>query len=138
MSGMPVAVVAAMIWQHGRILICQRRETDSFPGKWEFPGGKVESGEEPSAALGRELFEELGIRATIGEEVAQVEHQYPGRSAVHLLFFTVQDFDGVPENRVFQQILWVSPQELSRFDFLEADRPLIGRIAGGELSPPGS
>lgn len=137
MSGSPVTVVAAMIWQHGKILICQRREMDPFPGKWEFPGGKVESGEEPRAALRRELFEELGIRARIGAEVAQVEHQYPGSSLVHLLFFTVQDFDGVPKNLAFKQILWVSPQELSRFDFLEADRPLIERIAGCEFSPPG-
>ena len=137
MSAPAMTVVAALIWREVELLICQRRETDVFPGKWEFPGGKIEPGEAPQAALERELFEELGMRARIGEQVAQVEHCYPGHAPVHLLFFTVKEFEGVPENRVFQQVLWVRPEQLPRFDFLEADRPLIARIAGRELSPPG-
>ena len=136
MSATEITVVAALVWQEGEILVCQRKETDVFPGKWEFPGGKIEPGEAAQAALERELWEELGIRARIGEQAARVEHQYPGRAPVHLLFFMVQEFDGSPENHVFQQILWVRPEQLPCFDFLEADRPLISRIAARELSPP--
>ena len=137
-SETPISVVAALVWKDGRLLICQRKETDAFPGKWEFPGGKVEPEESPAAALVRELLEELGIRARLGKQVAEIDHRYQGRRPVHLLFFAVKEFDGLPENRVFQQILWVEPPELSRFDFLDADRPLIERIASGELSSTSS
>ena len=137
-SETPITVVAALIWREERLLICQRRQSDAFPGKWEFPGGKIELKESASAALQRELLEELGIRARIGDQVAEINHQYPGRPPVHLLFFAVNSFEGDPENRVFQQILWVPTQELSRFDFLEADLAILERIASGELSPSGS
>ncbi|MBI3934149.1 MAG: (deoxy)nucleoside triphosphate pyrophosphohydrolase [Acidobacteria bacterium] len=131
-------MVAALIWRQGSLLICQRKATGSFPGKWEFPGGKVEPEEEPRAALQRELFEELGIRAEIGEELARLEHQYTEGPTVRLLFYAVTQFEGVPENRVFQQILWVQPHQLLHFDFLEADQPLIERIAAHEFFSPGS
>ncbi|MBI4481169.1 MAG: (deoxy)nucleoside triphosphate pyrophosphohydrolase [Acidobacteria bacterium] len=133
---MPIRVVAALLWRAGRLLICQRKDTDAFPGQWEFPGGKLEPGEMPRAALARELVEELGIRARIGDEIAWAEHQYPGGSLVHLLFFAVSQFEGECENRVFKQILWAHPHELDRFDFLEADRPLVERLVAGEISPP--
>ena len=133
---MPIIVVAALLWRAGRLLICQRKDTGAFPGKWEFPGGKMEPGEEPQAALERELFEELGIRARIGDEIARAEHRYPGGSLVHLQFFAVSQFAGEAENRVFKQILWAYPQELDRFDFLEADRPLVERLVAREISPP--
>ena len=134
----PKTVVAALIWQQGGLLICQRRADDHFPGKWEFPGGKVEPGESPRGALERELAEELGIRARIGDEVWRTEHQYPGLAPVRLLFFAVVEFFGTPENRVFEQICWMSPQQLGDYDFLEADRPLIERIAVGKVPPPDS
>ena len=63
-----LTVVAAIIVNHGKALICQRNRTDSFPLKWEFPGGKVEAGETPAQGLAREVLEELGARATIGGE----------------------------------------------------------------------
>ena len=133
-SERPVPVVAALICKSGRVLVCQRRFSDTFPGKWEFPGGKVEPGESASEAVARELLEELGIHAEIGELVGEMDYQYPGRSPIHLMFFAVAKFDGVPENRVFQQIRWVLPGELENFDFLEADRPLLRKIAAGEIS----
>ena len=132
----PKIVVAALIWRQSRLLVCQRRSDDPFPGKWEFPGGKLEPGEEPRAALARELWEELGIRASIGEEFWRTEHQYPGHAPLHLLFLEVSHFDGVVENRVFQQILWVSPHELGNYDFLDADRPLILHLAAAAARPP--
>ena len=122
--------------QRNTLLICQRKAAGDFPGKWEFPGGKIEPGETPEAALRRELQEELGIVAEIGEEVWRVEHQYPGHDAVLVLFFAVRRYQGTMENRIFQQISWVSHQELLQYDFLKADRALIERIAAGEVLAP--
>ena len=138
MSTTPVVVVAALIWREGKLLLCQRSETDVFPGKWEFAGGKAEPGEEPRTALRRELLEELGIRARIGEQVAEIGYQYPGRTPIRLLFFLVTEFEGIPENRIFKQICWELPQDIAEFDWLEADRPLVKRIAAGEFRPPNS
>ncbi|OFW08605.1 MAG: hypothetical protein A3H27_09110, partial [Acidobacteria bacterium RIFCSPLOWO2_02_FULL_59_13] len=87
-------VVAALLFENNRVLVCQRPHQGDFPGKWEFPGGKIEPGEDPQAALRRELQEELGIVAEIGEEVWRVEHQYAGRAPVLLLFFAVRQYRG--------------------------------------------
>ena len=132
-------VVAGLLFHEGRLLICQRSPDGQFPNQWEFPGGKIEPGEDPQEALRRELQEELGIVAEIGEEVWRTEHQYPGHPPVSLLFFVVRRFEGAIENRVFQQVCWVSPHELLQHDFLEADRGLIQKLAaGGVLMPPRS
>ena len=111
-------VVAGLLFDKGRLLICQRTPQDRFPNKWEFPGGKIEPGEAPKDALRRELVEELGIDAEIGAEVWRTEHQYPGHPPVRLLFFSVRRYSSVPENRVFQQMLWVSLADLTLYDFL--------------------
>jgi 8-oxo-dGTP diphosphatase len=126
-------VAAALLLEGKGLLICQRDAAGDFPGKWEFPGGKIEPGETPQAALRRELEEELGIVAEIGEEVWRVEHQYPGHDPVLLLFFAVRRYQGAIENRVFQRICRASPGELLSYDFLEADRALIERYAAGEV-----
>lgn len=88
-STSPLQVVAAVIVVSARVLICQRREDQSFPSQWEFPGGKVEPGESLTAALVRELSEELGILASIGRELATVRHAYASGLAVELHFFLV-------------------------------------------------
>lgn len=129
-------VVAALLLQKNNLLICQRKATGDFPGKWEFPGGKLEIGETPQAALRRELEEELGIAAEIGREVFRVEHQYPGHAPILLLFFAVRRYQGAMENRVFERICWAPLEELPQFDFLEADRSLIERLARGEIVAP--
>lgn len=126
-------VVAALIPNGDRLLICQRSLAGAFPGKWEFPGGKVEPGESPEAALQRELQEELGIAAAIGEQLFQVEHQYPGHDPLLLLFFAVRRYDGSVENRVFESICWAGPQELPDYDFLEGDRVLVDRLVLGSI-----
>jgi 8-oxo-dGTP diphosphatase len=125
-----MVVVAAVVIQDGRILVCQRRRKDSFPLKWEFPGGKVKQGESPETALARELREELGVGAKIGQEISRARHKYAQmRDEIELIFFRASLEDSAIENRVFEQIEWAKPEELPAKDFLDADRELIERLA---------
>jgi len=126
-------VVAAVITQNGKVLICQRTKEQPMPLKWEFPGGKIEAGEEQTAALVRELDEELGIVATIGEKVTTVQHHYKKGGAVELHFYRVLEFRGELDNRIFAQIRWVDRRNLPRFDFLDADRDFVRQLARGQL-----
>lgn len=126
-------VVAALIVNADRILACQRTRHQPMPLKWEFPGGKIEEGEQPRAALRRELEEELGIEATIGDEVARIHHEYPGGGSVELRFFEVRKYQGEIENRIFREIRWVTRAELLELDFLEADRTLVQDLAAGKI-----
>src|ERR1700678_278806 len=87
-------VVAALILRGDEILCCQRTEYQALPLKWEFPGGKIEPGEDAPQALRRELDEELGVQAEIGSKVAQVEHHYHNGNSVELHFFAVERYAG--------------------------------------------
>jgi 8-oxo-dGTP diphosphatase len=126
-------VVAALIEKDGKLLICQRTRHQTMPLKWEFPGGKIEEGEQPRDALRRELEEELGITSTIGDEVARIQHEYPNGGMVELRFYVVREFSGEIENRIFREIRWAAPKELPKFDFLEADLTLVKDLAAGKL-----
>ena len=126
-------VVAALIVHGEKILACQRTRHQPMPLKWEFPGGKIEEGEQPRDALRRELEEELGIGATIGDEVARIEHHYSNGGSVELRFFEVREYQGEIENRIFREIRWVERQELPKLDFLDADRSLVQDLAAGKL-----
>ena len=126
-------VVAALIVREGKILVCQRTRHQTMPLKWEFPGGKVEEGEQARAALERELEEELGIHATIEEEAARIRHEYKSGSSVELRFFVVRKYRGELENRIFRDMQWATPAELPAFDFLEADLKLVADLASGKL-----
>jgi 8-oxo-dGTP diphosphatase len=126
-------VVAALIVKDGKILVCQRTRHQVMPLKWEFPGGKIEEGEQPRNALHRELDEELGIDATIGDEVSRIVHNYPGGGSVELRFFAVRDYKGEIENKIFKEIQWVEPKALPSFDFLEADLGLVKELAEGKV-----
>ena len=128
-------VVAAVIWQGGKILVCQRTRHQTMPMKWEFPGGKIEEGEQPRDALRRELEEELGIDATICDEIARIRHEYRGGSSVELRFFLVQEYRREIENRIFRDLQWSLPKDLPSFDFLEADLTLVNDLAAGKLLP---
>jgi 8-oxo-dGTP diphosphatase len=129
-----VLVSAGIIHREGRVLVCQRREVDKHPLKWEFPGGKVEPGESPEQALVRELREELEIEATIGAELAVSDHQYPNGTCVRLLFFAVPHYAGEPAGRVFKQICWTAPRDLEKLDFLEGDLDFVRRFAQGDFN----
>ena len=126
-------VVAAVIIQDNKVLICQRAEGQPMPLKWEFPGGKVEPEEELRAALKRELDEELGITATIGTRVTVIRHTYPNGNGVELHFYRVDEFEGVLENRIFNDVRWVGRAELKGYDFLEADVAFIREMSAGRV-----
>ncbi len=126
-------VVAALILKDDLILACQRTRHQPMPLKWEFPGGKIEDGEQPRDAMRRELEEELGIMAHVGNEVARIVHEYPGGGSVELRFYEVRKYQGELQNRIFREIRWVTRQELLSLDFLEADLGLVKDLAAGEL-----
>jgi 8-oxo-dGTP diphosphatase len=126
-------VVAAIILKDEKILVCQRTKHQTMPLKWEFPGGKIEEGEQPRDALRRELDEELGIDATIGDEVARIRHEYKNGNSVELRFFVVLEFRGELENKIFRDMKWADRTELPSFDFLEADLTLVSDVAAGRL-----
>ncbi len=124
-------VVAAVIERDGRILICQRKPGGRHGLKWEFPGGKVEPGEDSPSALARELLEELGIVARIGPEIHTEIVRYPTGPTIRLQFFHVTEFSGDPVNLEFEQILWEARPNLPRYDFLEGDLPFVKKLASG-------
>lgn len=128
----PILVVAGIIVRDGRVLICQRQRADAYGLQWEFPGGKVKTGEDLPAALRRELEEELTIQAEVGQEVFRLRHRYPDRY-VEVVFFSVVQFTGEASNQVFEAIEWAPRAALPRYNFLEADRELVRRIARGEI-----
>ncbi len=130
-------VVAALIVRDGKILICQRTRHQAMPLKWEFPGGKIEPDEQPKDALCRELEEELGILAKIGPKVAVIRHDYGNGASVELQFYTVTEYAGEIQNRIFKEVLWVLHEELLEYDFLEADIALIKGLAAGSVSLTG-
>src|SRR3977135_347062 len=96
-------LVAALILREGKFLICQRTRHQPMPLKWEFPGGKIEAGEQPRDAMRRELEEELGSVAEVGTEVARIVHEYSRGGSVELRFFEVRSYQGDIENRIFRE-----------------------------------
>src|SRR5690242_3872432 len=128
-----IRVVAGIIEQDGRVLICQRQKGKIFGGQWEFPGGKMRPSETPRQALERELREELGIAPNIGRLACSVCHSYAEmRQPVQILFFFAS-VSGKPRNLAFERILWAPRGELPRYDFLAADRQVIARLVRGQL-----
>jgi 8-oxo-dGTP diphosphatase len=127
-------VVAGLLVQEGRLLVCQRREAGPFPLKWEFPGGKVERGEALPDALARELQEELAIEIDGSKEILRHNHCYRDGTRVELIFFRVDGYRGEIVNKVFHDIRWAGLDELRQFDFLDGDRPMIERLQRKGLS----
>ncbi len=113
--------------RNGRVLICQRKG-GRHALKWEFPGGKVEPGEDPVSALARELREELRIDAVIGPLLESTSVQYPGGPLIRLLFYRVTEFSGEPINLQFERITWEDRSALENYDFLEGDVEFVKRL----------
>ena len=121
-------VVAALIRRDGRILVSRRRPDQPMPSLWEFPGGKVEPGEAPVAALAREVTEELGCEVEVGRIDEVVFHAYPTFDLV-MLVFACRLIRGEPRAETVADIAWVTPSELPSLDLLPADLPLARRLA---------
>ncbi len=132
-----ITVVAAVIERSDRrLLIGQRRKTDSSPLKWEFPGGKVRDGESPVVALARELQEELGAALVKSVEIGRVRHQYAGTpDELEIRFFAAAIAESELVSRTFEKITWALPKELGEYDFLAANRELIAQLATGRIKP---
>jgi mutator protein MutT len=122
-----VEVVAAVIERDGRYLITRRLDGTHLAGLWEFPGGKIQAGELPEAALVRELAEELGVTADVGELLESVDWAYPEKR-VRILFFRVT-IHGDPRPLQGQEMLWIEAVELSGHRFPEADARLVSRLS---------
>jgi 8-oxo-dGTP diphosphatase len=122
-------VTAAVIERDGRVLICRRRDDQVHAGKWEFPGGKLEDGEQPAEALLRELREELSIEAQTDGEIERYRYQYPDRKPIELIFFAVTDFEGEPCYDQFAEVRWATRRDLPSFDFLDGDVEFVRRLA---------
>jgi mutator protein MutT len=133
-----ITVVAGLIRQAGEWLVCQRRRDATFALRWEFPGGKVHPDEALEAALRRELREELSIDTDIGPERYRTRHHYSEQYTVELIFFEIMAFRGTPQNRVFEQIRWVSLDLLPSLDFLEGDAELIELLRSSRNTKPTS
>ncbi len=122
-------VVAGILEKGGKVLACRRRADQDHGGKWEFPGGKVEAGETPEAALVRELKEELSIQSRSISEIERYEFSYPGRKPILLIFLRVASWDGEPDFGQFADARWEGPEALQDLPFLEGDVEFNGRLA---------
>lgn len=128
-----IEVAAGVIVRGGSVLICQRLPGGHHPGKWEFPGGKVEARESLSEALHRELAEELGIDAVVGRVLWRTEYQYPGRPRLALTFLLVSDYAGALTHGAFATVRWAALDTLHHYDFLEGDREFIAQVESGRI-----
>ena len=130
-------VVAGLVIRDGLVLITQRRADQPLPLQWEFPGGKVEPGEAPVAALVRELREEIGVGVAVGRIWDVLFHAYPAFDLV-MLVYGCRIVDGEPRAVEVADLRWLPPAELPAWDILPADRPLVQRLVDEglpELTP---
>ena len=125
----PMEVVAAVIERDGKILITRRPAGTHLAGLWEFPGGKPEPGESPDEALRREIREELDADVSVGERLDVIDWHYPDKR-VRLLFYRCR-LQGEPRPLEGQEMAWVLPTDLGRYEFPAADAALIEQLSRG-------
>jgi 8-oxo-dGTP diphosphatase len=126
LSSAPIPVVCAVIEQAGRVLLAQRPLDKHLPLKWEFAGGKVEAGEDPAAAIVREIHEELGCRITITRALQRFTYDYT-RVIIEMIPFVCVLTPGSPPPHPHEHvaIAWVEPDQLKTYDLAPADLPVI-------------
>ena len=122
-----VEVVAALIWDNDKFMICQRPAHKARALLWEFVGGKVEPGETKEQALIRECQEELAITISVGNVFMDVVHEYPD-IMVHLTLFNATIAAGIPQKLEHNDIKWIMPSEIHNYDFCPADAKILERI----------
>lgn len=127
-------VVAGFLKKNGKVLLGQRPQGQNFAGLWEFPGGKIELGEQPAQALARELKEELGIEAEVGKLALVATHNLASTGII-LLFFDVPFWKGEIQSAHHSHLTWVSPDELHNLEIPEANRINLDLIVS-ELKRP--
>lgn len=120
-------VVAALIWDHNKFMICQRPAHKARGLLWEFVGGKVEPGETKEQALVRECREEMGITISVGEMFMDVTHEYPDLT-VHLTLFNASIQKGVPQKLEHNDIRWITVGEIDQYSFCPADEEILRRL----------
>lgn len=125
-----IIVVGAVIKDDmGYVLAALRSDRMSLPGMWEFPGGKVESGEEKNTALIREIHEELGCEIQVLEEIADVTHEYE-EITVRLITYLAIIESGIPTAREHERVEWVHIKELPSYNWAPADIPTVNKLLG--------
>ena len=120
-------VVAALIWQGNKFMICQRPAHKARGLLWEFVGGKVEPRETKEQALVRECREELAVTLSVGDVFMDVIHEYPDLT-VHLTLFNATIADGEPQKLEHIDIKWITPSEIPEYDFCSADVEILAKI----------
>ncbi len=120
-------VVAALIWDKDKFMICQRPANKARGLMWEFVGGKVEPGETKNQALARECKEELSIMLSVGDKFMEVTHEYPDIT-VHLTLFNATISQGVPQRLEHNDIRWITVEEISQYEFCPADEVILQRL----------
>jgi mutator protein MutT len=132
-SPLPVPVVCAVIERDRRILLAQRPPDKLLPGKWEFPGGKVEPGEDPAAAIRREISEELGCTITVARALPPFLHDYK-TVVIEMIPFLCDLAPGSPEPHPHEHtaIAWVTPTGIKAYDLAAADWPVVAMILGNK------
>lgn len=128
-----IEVVGAVIARDGLVLCARRGPGRRMAGRWEFPGGKVEVGETPEAALAREIAEELGCRIRVGEIVARAVHD-DGLGAVVLTTYRCDLVDGEPSTTEHEELRWLPPAALAALEWAPADFPTVEVLTGGGLT----
>ena len=122
-----VEVVAALIWQGEKFMICQRPAHKARGLLWDFVGGKVEPGETGEQALVRECHEELAVTLSVGDVFMDVVHEYPDLT-MHLTLYHASIAEGVPQKLEHNDIRWITPREIPNYDFCPADVEILTRI----------
>ena len=122
-----VEVVAALIWDNDKFMICQRPANKARALLWEFVGGKVEPGETKEQALIRECQEELAVTLSVSDVFMDVVHEYPDIT-VHLILFNATIAEGTPQKLEHNDIRWITPNEISNYEFCPADEEILARI----------
>lgn len=121
-------VVAALIWKDGRFMICQRPAHKARGMLWEFVGGKIEDGETKEQALIRECREELAIEISVEKIFMEVTHTYPDVT-IHLTLFYAEIIKGIPQLLEHNAICWITPSEISQYEFCPADKEILEQIS---------
>ena len=120
-------VVAALIWDNDKFMICQRPAQKARGLLWEFVGGKVEPGETKEQALIRECREELAVTLSVGDVFMDVVHEYPDLT-VHLTLFKATIDEGEPQKLEHNDIRWITPSEIQNYEFCPADEEILKEI----------